>query len=67
MISLMALVYISERINHLMKENGKMETSMDGYGIIVYPDNKMYLGQIVKGSMSGYGEFYWGDSGKRYY
>jgi hypothetical protein len=27
----------------------------------------MFLGEVLNGLMHGYGEFYWGDSGKRYF
>ena len=40
---------------------------MNGCGIIIYPDSRMYMGEIVNGSMEGYGEMYWEDTGKRYF
>ena len=38
---------------------------MTGFCIITYRDEKMYIGQIEKGIMNGYGEFSW-KNGKKY-
>ena len=40
---------------------------MDGYGMIEYPGNNFYQGEVKGGKMEGFGEFFWNDKRKIYF
>ena len=37
---------------------------MKGLGVIIYPDERMYQGEVTNGVMNGLGEFIWGNNKK---